>query len=276
MADGGELSVTFWGVRGSYPVPGPETVRYGGNTTCLEVRAGGHLIVIDCGLGAIRLGKRIMADDVRRFSLFFTHTHLDHVNGLPFFRPFYDPSFDVRCWAGHLTPPDTLETVFSSLMARPLFPAKLTVLRECQLSHFKPGDRLKPQPGLEVGTVRLNHPGGATGYRFHWAGKTMAIITDHEHGDAAIDAAIVDFVSDADIMVYDATFTDAEYPAYQGWGHSTWQQMLRVADAAGVKTPVAFHHSPMRSDDALDAIAEEISAQHKSAVIAKEGMTLAV
>jgi len=268
------LTVRFWGVRGSLPAPGPDTIRYGGETTCLEVLLGRRRLIVDCGSGARRLGKRLAAEGPASVDLLFTHSHMDHICGLPFFMPAYDPSFDVRLWAGHVPSAEVHREVVERLMSPPIFPVPTTALRACGFRAFKAGDIIEPQPGLEVGTCRLNHPGGATGYRFRHAGHSLCVITDHEHGNPEIDEAVERFVLGADIMVYDAMYTDAEYPSRIGWGHSTWQKALDLAERAEVKVPVIMHHDPSRTDDALDAIGEEMRARCPAALVAREGAEL--
>lgn len=268
------LALTFWGVRGSTPVPGRTTLRYGGDTTCLQIQAGPYFLIIDCGSGARRLGREMMRTGQRDADLFFTHSHLDHVCGLPFFWPAFDPQTRIRVWAGHVAADMTTQEHIARFMSPPIFPVPPSVLKACSFLRFSAGAALEPRPGLVVTTLRLNHPGGATGYRFHWKGRSIAIVTDHEHGDPEIDAALVPFVSGADVMVYDAMFTDADYPAHRGWGHSTWTQCLALAARAGVRTPVIFHHDPDRSDEALDAIAADAADAYPGALVAREGMTL--
>ncbi|MGH2340680.1 MBL fold metallo-hydrolase [Segnochrobactraceae bacterium EtOH-i3] len=268
------LTLTFWGVRGSTPVPGRTTLRYGGDTTCLQIQAGPHFLIIDCGSGARRLGHEMMRSGQHEADLFFTHSHLDHVCGLPFFWPAFDPRSRIRVWAGHIAADMTTQEHIARFMSPPIFPVPPSVLKACSFLRFRAGSVLEPRPGLVVSTMVLNHPGGATGYRFHWKGRSIAIITDHEHGDPEIDAALVPFVSGADVMIYDSMFTDADYEPHRGWGHSTWSECLALAARAGVRVPVIFHHDPDRSDDELDAIAAEAAALYPGALVAREGMTL--
>ena len=268
------LSLKLWGVRGSTPTPGPSTLRYGGETTSFEIRAGGDIVLIDCGSGARNLGSELHAGPPRAFDMFFTHTHLDHICGLPFFTPAYDdplrhqglgraPDRQLRPDGHHL--PDH---VAADLSGRRQQPAR-RVLR-----HFRPGGPLERTGEIALSTVALNHPGGATGYRLEHGGKSICIITDHEHGDPEIDRAVRRFVEGADVMIYDAMFTDEEYPRFTGWGHSTWQKGVELALEAGVARPVLFHHDPRRDDDALDAIAEQAAADIPGHWSAREGMVL--
>lgn len=278
LRSGGEFTVRFWGVRGSIPVPGASTVRYGGNTTCLEVRCGDRLIVFDAGTGLRELGREIVKASPLDFDLYFTHTHWDHVAGLPFFAPAFNPKNRIRLWAGHLLPDQTLERVLVNLMMAPLFPVPLDVFRaSCTFNDYTCGDELSPHPGIRILTAPLNHPNKACGYRVEFAGGVFALITDTEHKDDGLDPNVLDLARDADVMVYDAMYADEDYAQrYRGWGHSTWQHALRIADAANVRTPVLFHHDPTHSDDTMDRIAAQAAAVRPGTLVAREGQTLQI
>jgi phosphoribosyl 1,2-cyclic phosphodiesterase len=265
------LSVRFWGVRGSLPAPGAHTIRYGGETTCFEVMVGTRRIVVDCGSGGRPLGKLLAREGPRTTDVLFTHSHMDHICGLPFFAPAYDPAFDIRLWAGHVPSAEAHREVIERLMSPPIFPVPTTALCACAFRAFSAGESIEPQPGLVVDTCRLHHPGGATGYRFRHAGRTLCIITDHEHGHPDIDPEVERFVTGADVMVYDAMYTDAEYPQRIGWGHSTWQQALALSERASVRMPVIMHHEPSRTDDMLDDIQAAMEARFPGSRVAREG-----
>ncbi|GGB41188.1 MBL fold metallo-hydrolase [Roseibium aquae] len=272
-----EFWLRIWGARGSTPTPGASTLRYGGETTCFEIRVGGRMILVDCGSGARNLGLDLCAKDgPRSFDVLFTHTHLDHICGLPFFKPAFFPGFDVRAWAGHFQDNSTdLMDIVSRIMSPPIFPLAAKSLKSLSFHTFEAG---RPLPlgidGLTVRTMRLNHPGGACGYRFEFGGKSICIITDHEHGNPVVDDALPDFVRQADIMIYDAMYTDGEYERYRGWGHSTWQKAVELAGKAAVKVPVLFHHDPCRSDDELDEIGLAARGVYPTTLVASEGMLL--
>lgn len=270
------FTLRFWGVRGSLPVSGPNTLRYGGNTACIEVRAGERTLIIDAGSGAYPLGRRLIEENRMAADLLFTHTHLDHVCGLPFFKPAYRADGSFPCWAGHLRADETLHDVLSRLMDPALFPVPISSLKGSKLRMFEPGETLDFGDGLKVRTVLLNHPGGCCGFRIEWRDRAAAIITDHEHGDPAIDEAVEAFVAGASVMVYDANYTAEEYDSYVGWGHSTWQKGVALAESANVSKAFMFHHAPHRSDDQLDQIAKEIARQSGRGVIATEGVTVDV
>ncbi len=273
-----DFSVRFWGVRGSIACAGPETARYGGNTSSLEVRCGGRLLLFDAGSGIRYLGNRLAAEAPLEADLFFTHTHFDHVCGLPFFKPLFQPRNRIRIWAGHLGGRMTLKNVLCEFMMSPLFPVPPEVFRaDTAYNDFAAGDTL--QAGAAVlRTAPLNHPDGATGYRIEYGGRAISYITDTEHVPGVQDRNVLGLIAGADLVVYDCTYTDEEYArgSYVGWGHSTWQEAVRLCRAAGAKRLAVFHHDPERSDEALDAIGSEVAAQLPGAVVAKEGMTLYV
>lgn len=271
------FSVKFWGVRGSIASPGPTTMRYGGNTSCLEVRCGDNLLIFDAGTGIRELGDKLMRAGGVELDLFFTHTHFDHICGLPFFAPAYAPKNKLRLWAGHLPPGQALRGVVSDLMSAPLFPVPVDIMSAAVEFHeFAAGTTLHPAPGVNLRTAALNHPNGAVGYRIEFDGRAICYVTDTEHFEGRRDATVTALVRDADVMIYDCTYTDAEYPSRVGWGHSTWEECLRIARDAGVKTPVIFHHDPTRNDDMLDQLSRDADAAFQGAVVAREGLVISV
>lgn len=274
MSEPQDFSIKFWGVRGSIACPGSHTVRYGGNTACIEVRCGASRIIIDGGTGLRELGQELARDPPARIDLFFTHTHYDHVCGVPFFKPAYMENARIDLWAGHLSPDRSLKDVLCELMKAPLFPVPLQVFYDCQFHDFRCGTPIEPAPGVVLNTCRLNHPNGACGYRIEYAGKSVCIITDTEHVPGQRDQTIVEFVRGADIMVYDSMYTDEEFPRFVSWGHSTWQEALRIADAAQVRIAVPFHHDPSHDDDALDRLAALAHKARPGTVFAREGLVL--
>ena len=281
MADG--LKVRFWGVRGSIPCPGAEYARYGGNTSCLEVTAGGRRLIFDAGTGIRPLGRELAHHAPLDIDIYFTHTHLDHLAGLTFFSPLFDERNSVRMWAGHLRPPYTLKMVVKSLMKAPLYPVSLEAFRaSVKFREFEIGTELACGD-VTMRTAPLNHPNGATGYRIEHGGKSICYITDTEHRIDRRDANIIGLCRGADIMIYDSSYTDEEYPQYRGWGHSTWQEGVRLADAAEVGTLVIFHHDPSHDDNFMDDVAREAARRRPGTVpsglprviVAHEGLIIA-
>lgn len=275
---GDEFLVRFWGVRGSIAAPGAATLRYGGNTSSIEVRCGARLLLLDAGTGLRALGGALVAEAPLDADLLFTHTHFDHVCGLPFFKPFFQPQNSFRLWAGHLGSGVTLHRVLREFMMAPLFPVPPEVFKaNIEYRDFRAGEPLElaPGSGIAVRTAVLNHPDGATGYRIEYAGKSVCYVTDTEHVPGAPDRNVLGLIEGADIVIYDCMYTDEEYAnSYVGWGHSTWQEAVRLCKPAGVKQLVVFHHDPDHDDDRMDAIGREVQAAMPGAILAREGLVL--
>lgn len=275
MSANGEFYVRFWGVRGSVPCPGPDTVRYGGNTSCLEVRCGDRLLILDAGTGLRLLDEALGPDAEVEAELLMTHTHLDHVCGWPYFRALSRAGTNLRAWAGHLKPPHSLESVMGGFLkdvANPVHGANVRATIDWR--HFNAGDRLDLGDGISVQTAPLNHPNDACGYRIEYGGKSICYVTDTEHVPDHPDTNILGLIEGADIFIYDATYTDEEFPNFVTWGHSTWQEGVRLSNAADVGTFVIFHHDPSHDDDMMDAIAADAEAARPGTKVAREGMVL--
>jgi phosphoribosyl 1,2-cyclic phosphodiesterase len=273
------FTVRFWGVRGSIACSGPRTLRYGGNTSSLEVRCDDRLLMFDAGTGLRYLGNTLASNGPASSpidaDLFLTHTHFDHVCGLPFFRPFFQPNNRFRLWAGHLAEGMTLRRVLGEFMMAPLFPVPPQVFRaRMEYREFKPGETLAPGPGIQLRTATLNHPDGATGYRIDFGGRSLCYLTDTEHVPGAPDRNILALIDGADLVIYDSMYTDSEYGTYVGWGHSTWQEGVRLCRAAGAKRLAVFHHDPEHDDDMLDGVARELQKEMPGSFVAKDGLVV--
>lgn len=277
MRNGG-MTLRFWGVRGSLPAPGAATVRYGGNTICVELRCGPHLLILDAGSGLHGLGKALSEKpSAVNADILLSHTHFDHICGLPFFAPMYDPETTLRFWGGHLSPPDSTAAALRLSWSAPLMPNMDAEFRARRTyCDFTAGDDLPLSPGLRVATVPLRHPGGAIGYRIEWAGASVSYITDTEHPADSLDDALLRFVAGTDVMIYDATYTEAEYASRIGWGHSTWEAGVALADAGAVGRLVLFHHEPGRDDATMDQIARAAARRRRGTLAAKDGMRLEI
>ena len=272
-----KLAVRLWGVRGSIACGGPDYARYGGNTSCVEVNASGRTLIFDCGTGLRPLGNVLERERPFEADIFLSHTHVDHIVGLPFFTPLYHPENYFRLWSGHLAGEGQTKAAIQALMAAPIFPVDPHIFKaKVEFRDFNSGDTIEIVPGLSVQTAGLNHPNGATGYRVECEGAVFAYVTDTEHHQGTLEDAALALMKDADVAIYDATYTDDEYPKFRGFGHSTWQEGLKLAVSAGVKTLVLFHHDPAHTDKLLGKIEREASRagrRHKIAVVAaREGM----
>ncbi len=270
------MLVRFWGVRGSVPCPGHRTARYGGNTACVEVRCGDRLLIFDAGTGLRPLGNSLTTADVQA-DIYLSHCHIDHIAGLPFFSPAYRPATQLRVWAGNLLPERALAQVARTVMSEPLFPGAAGIFKaNITFRDFHAGQVLQPEPDITVRTAPLNHPGRATGYRLECGGRAVAYITDTEHRPGKPDENVMALAKGADLMIYDCNFTDEEFSTRIGWGHSTWQEGVRILAAAGARRLAIFHHDPDHDDAFLDAVKVQATARHPGAIVAAEGLTLQI
>jgi phosphoribosyl 1,2-cyclic phosphodiesterase len=268
-----DFSIRFWGVRGSVPVSGTEFARVGGSTACVEMRCGKHVLFFDAGSGLPAAGIALEAEGIRRFDLFLSHCHYDHIIGLPFFNPLFDRRVEVTIHSGHMRQAKATEHIVANLMKRPFFPVGPDIFEaHIEYADFAPGATLAPRRGISITTRKLNHPGGAVGYRVTYKGKSAAYVTDMEHEPGKIEPGLIDFVSGADLVIYDAAYTDAELKTYRGFGHSTWQQGVRLCRAAGAKRLALFHHSQHRDDKELEAIERAAKAEFSGAFLARQDM----
>lgn len=278
-ASNNRFSVRYWGVRGSIPSPGPKTQRYGGNTTCLEVQAGGHTIAIDGGTGVRAFGSSLFARLPVQVTFLMTHLHWDHVQGFPFFAPFLIPGNKFRILSAHHNG-GNIHDVLKQLMAQPAFPISMEAFQsELNFEFITAGDSLK-FGDVTVKTMLLNHPGGVIGYRFEYMGKVFVHASDWEHpADGSLDEAFVEFIRDADVLSVDATYTEDEYhgrkgPSRVGWGHATHHECIRHSRAANVGHVILTHHEPERTDDDLDHLANDVYGKDADVSFSSEGRVI--
>ena len=276
MAQDKDFWVRFWGVRGTVPAPGPDTMRYGGNTPCIEVMCGRERLIFDAGTGIRALGARLAEQEGLNSHIFLTHTHMDHITGFPFFRPAYSPKNTFQIWAGHLGAENgSIRSVLAAIMSKPIFPVPLRIMHACMAFHdFDAGDTLHPLPDIVLRTAPLNHPNGATAYRIDFAGRSICYVTDTEHREGELDNNVIELIGGSQLVIYDSTYTEEEYPRYRGWGHSTWNEGVKLCNAAGAGTLIAFHHDPDHSDADLDRIAEDMERARPGSLVAHEGLVL--
>jgi len=273
--------VHFWGVRGSIPAPGSETVRYGGNTSCVEIRAAGKRLIFDGGTGLRVLGKQMLKQPMPvEAYLFFTHSHWDHIQGFPFFVPAFIKGNRFHIYGAISPNGATMEQRLHDQMLHPNFPVPMRVMQsELRFYDLFPGDKLElDDVTIETGT--LNHPNLAMGYRITWGDRTVVYATDTEHYPDRLDENLLHLARNAQVLIYDACYTDEEYHDSRapkiGWGHSTWQEGVKLAQAAGVKKLVVFHHDPNHTDDFLDDVESQIQSVFPNSILAREGMILPV
>lgn len=271
-----ELKVSFWGTRGTLPVSGAPFSRTGGNTNCVEVTCGEHTIIIDAGTGIRELGSRLVSQNPnQKIHLLLTHAHYDHVEGIPFFAPFFIESSNIEVYCGKLDGIKNTKDLFTNLMKRPFFPvgpevfsANVTFNTLEDKSSFLIGDDIKVQ------TTPLNHPGGSTGYRIDFAGKSYACITDTEHIPGTHDENILTLIDNVDTFSYDCSLLDQELPDFEGYGHSTFEEGVRLANEVNSECFYASHHMPFRNDSELEQIEAKLNETSNKCKIAHEGLTI--
>lgn len=268
----GTLQVRTWGTRGSLPVSGPEFAEFGGNTTCIEVRCGDEVLLFDAGSGILPAGRALKSEGVTRTNLFFTHCHYDHMIGFPYYGGLFDPASTVDIWSGHMAGQMTTADLMYSFMRPPWFPVAPDVCpARIQFHDFGAGDVLTPAEGIAIRTGALTHPGGAIGYRIDWRGKSVAVITDTEHHPGMLDPAVLALIDGVDLFLYDACYTEDEMDRFRGFGHSTWQQAVALAQAAGAGRVGMVHHAPWRTDADLRALEAQAQAVFPGAFVARDG-----
>jgi len=276
------MKITFWGVRGSVPSPGPETVRVGGNTSCVEVRVGDALIIFDGGTGLRLLGKKLLTEMPLTAHIFFSHVHWDHIQGFPFFDPAFIKGNTIHLYGGKNVS-RTIEETLAGQMDRPNFPVHLSDMAATMtFNDLAEGESLAIPAGVASASLRAapgNHPNGVWAYRIDFEGKSVMYATDTEHY-TEIDQNLATLAKGVDILIYDAQYTPEEYAGANGaaskvgWGHSTFEEAVKLAKAAGVKQLVLFHHDPTQSDDAVDAKEARAKKIFPNVIAAREGLTL--
>jgi phosphoribosyl 1,2-cyclic phosphodiesterase len=295
-----ELRVKFWGVRGSYPAPGAGTVKYGGNTACVEIRAGERTIILDAGTGIIPLGRELARRRALEVTLLFSHLHHDHTQGFPFFLPAYMPNAHLRIFGPGGTP-ETLSHVLEHNQSFETFPVSLRDMaatkeirsvRESQVIIWGGAGVRVTEAGEGLGSdkeavvIRIHksyaHPGGVYVYRVTWRGKSVVYATDTE-GYVGTDRKLAQFAKDTDVLIHDAQYSEEHYwgqlagfPSTQGYGHSTVKMACEVAAASEAGQLILFHHDPSYSDARVAGMEASAKAQFHEVQAAYEGMEVAL
>ncbi|MGE0239344.1 MAG: MBL fold metallo-hydrolase [Parvibaculaceae bacterium] len=273
--DEAKVSVKFWGVRGSIAGDGEEITGTGGNTACVEIRCGSHLLLFDAGTGLRKAGRTLVREGLKTFDLFLSHSHYDHVIGLPFFAPLFDPGARCAIWSGHTKGATKTEALIDALLNPLFFPAGAGMFRaEVQYRDFIAGEILRLSPALEIATAQLDHPGGVTGYRVEFDGRAIAYLTDTGVRSAEARDACRHLASEADLVIYDCMYTEAEAPQRVDFGHSTWRDGVDLCIRARAKRLALFHHAPERCDDDVRELEMLARAHFAGAFAAREGMSL--
>lgn len=267
------LSLDFWGVRGSYPQSGPDFVRVGGHTSCVSLTHGEQMVVFDAGTGLVNLGQKIANTGLQSIDFLLSHFHLDHVFGIPFFLPIWNPSTKINFFSGVAKPFGGTYQSLKQIFSPPYFPVPWDDFPSHRhYTDFTIGD-IVHAGGLDIQTIHLDHPGGGSGYRIEKNGKIIVYLSDTAHSPD-IFSSFVPFTQDADVLIYDATFTCEEFAIHPDWGHSTWMKGIDLAKEANVKKLVLFHHDPSHTDEKMDEIKSAACVLFPNTVIATEGLRI--
>jgi phosphoribosyl 1,2-cyclic phosphodiesterase len=275
------LKVKFYGVRGSLPVCGREFERYGGNTTCIKIvrEKANRIAILDAGTGIRNLGRDLIKEGITQniINIVFSHFHWDHIQGFPFFAPAYNPNQRIGILAmGRQGQVHDLKGIFSKQMQEEYFPIQMDTMG-ARFDFFSYSEK-ETIYGANVKSIAQYHKyiGGSYGFRLDDEGVSLVVCTDLEHING-IDASIVNFAKDADLLIHDGQYTTAEYQdKFKGWGHSTWEQAVEVALLANVKRLIVTHHDPDHNDDFLDGLEKECQKIFPNSLFAKEGMEISM
>ena len=278
------MRIRIWGCRGSLATPGPGTVRAGGNTSCVEVRTGSDdLLILDAGTGLRGLGLQLADEGLKTIHILLSHLHMDHLEGLGFFAPLWEPGVEIHFW-GPSSPTKDLRQRIARYLSPPLFPVHIADVPSRATFHDAP-DEPWTLGSANVYAAPVSHSGPTLGYRISENGRTLAYMPDHEPVRAGeLSRLTPDWISgyqvarDADVLLHDSQYTEAEYPSKVGWGHSSVAHVVEYGKATGVKQLMLFHHDPMHSDEALEeklARARELwGASGMPPELAREGSEL--
>lgn len=273
------MKFKFWGVRGSVPSGNKETSKVGGNTTCLEIRCGQNLIIIDSGTGIRNLGNALMRQLPVKAKLLFSHVHWDHIQGLPFFTPLYVKGNQFEIYGGNSLPIG-IEQILRQQMSPPCFPVKMDIMAATKKFYdLRPGDEVLGD-NYTITLASLYHPDSCYAYRIDSGGRSLVFATDTEHYKDRTDENLLNLSKGADILIYDCQYTPSEYYGLNGqmprigWGHSTMQEGVKLAKAAGIKHLIVFHHDPTHNDEFINKLEIEARELFPNSTAAYEGMEM--
>lgn len=271
------MRVRFWGVRGSTPTPQKENMNFGGNTSCIEVRTDNNdILIFDGGTGIRLLGKELeeeFGSKPIRAHIFFSHFHLDHIQGVPFFKPLYNPKNHFTFYFAGRRDANLVMDALAGMMANPYFPVDMSNL-PCQREYVDLVEGTFTVSDTRILVLPLNHPQGCFGYRIMQDGKVLSYCTDVEHGMDWSDRNILTLSKNADLLIVDSQYTPEELPGHKGWGHSSWQQAIESGIQAGVKKIALYHHDPYHEDAVVEEILGNAKKLFPNVIAAREGLAV--
>lgn len=272
------MLVRFWGVRGSTPTPQSENLRYGGNTSCVEVRLNGSIYVFDCGTGFRNLGKQLEQEANGKpvsAHIFLSHFHWDHIQGIPFFTPLYNNRAN-HFFFHSSNRTRGLQRAIEEQMSDPYFPVNMSEMAATR-QFYNIEEGLIPFDHCVIKSMWLNHPQGCLGFRVESGGKTLVYATDNEPGDPVFDKSVRKLAEGADVLIYDAQYLPEEYAANRrGWGHSHWREAVNLVMESGAKELILFHHDPDHSDACIDQVVTKAREYYPKVRAASEGMEISL
>jgi len=273
------MRVRFWGVRGSTPTPQKENLGYGGNTSCLEIRTDtNQILIFDGGTGIRLLGNELLnefADRPINAHIFFSHFHLDHIQGVPFFRPLYNARNHFTFYFAGRRDANLVMDALAGMMANPYFPVDMSKL-PCSRDYVDLVEGTFTVADTRILVLPLNHPQGCAGYRIMQNNKVISYCTDFEHGVDWSDKNVRTLAKDADFLIIDSQYTPEELPEHIGWGHSSWEQSIRAGIESGAKRIALFHHDPRHEDADVAKILSDAQSLHPDVIAAREGLEVTV
>lgn len=275
----GNVTFHVWGARGSIFAGGADQTVFGGDTTCFSIETQRGMCVIDAGSGLRLLGRSLMQREEGppdQIDLLLTHLHFDHICGLPFFEPLLRGQTVVRLWCALFEDCSVLRSTLARALSPPIFPVDPTLWDALEVRTPGCGNAVSLSTGGEATAFRLTHPDGGCGWRIEVNGRIIAIASDHEMGNPAIDSVIAEASHGADLLICDASYTEEEFEKRRGWGHSTWRQGLRLAGEARAKSVIMSHHLPERTDLELAAMEAQAQQEFANTMFARAGWSVSI
>lgn len=268
------FKIKFWGVRGSCSVWNKEKIKFGVNTSCVQVQINDELIIFDGGTGICELGRCLRkTKDYINGNIFITHAHWDHIQGLPYFLPALNKKSEINIY-GEKKENMSFEEILKGLMKYPYFPLNWNDMKgQIHIKEIETNEEIVIKEGIIVKTIKLNHPNGCIGYKVEHNSVSFSYIVDVEHTDT-MDKELIDFIKNTNVFVYDTNYTNEEYEQRKGWGHSTWQKAVELAKEANVEKLILYHHDIFRTDEEIEEIEMKAQNKFKETIAAKEGMEI--
>lgn len=271
------MRIKFWGVRGSIPTPGADFLKFGGNTSCVELEIEKQIIIFDMGSGLKNLGESILERKIKKFDILMSHFHYDHTCGLPFFRPAFTPGLNFSIRSGKLITRGKTKYVLQKQISSPSFPISIDEFSaNINYVNFEVKKDFWIQDSIKVSSILLNHPDGAVGYRVEGDNKSLCYITDHEHDIIKKNTGLLNFLKNANVLIYDCTYDDENFSDYIGWGHSTWQEAVRLAKECNIEKLFIYHHNPENTDKMMQDIENKCAKINKNYLVAREGKSFRI